>query len=749
MFARLSLFSLVLLSGLVACGEPDGDGDGFPESVDCDDAAAGVYPGAEEVCDGVDNDCDGEVDVDATDGVAYYTDGDSDGYGDDATVVIACEAPAGASDVGGDCNDADAAFNPGATEDDCTDPNDYNCDGSSGFADGDADGFPACRDCDDADNDVNPGAVEICDGDDNDCDELIDDADDDLDRSTGLGFYTDGDSDGFGDPESMVMACEQPDDAVMNALDCNDGNGDIHPGADEVCDEADNDCDGETDEPSAVDAVSFYADHDADGAGGPTSIRACSAPAGFVDNADDCDDEEAAAYPGNTEVCDLVDNDCDSAVDEDVTTTVFQDADGDTFGNASVSMAVCAVPTGYVTDDTDCNDLNASANPSATEVCDGIDNDCDTSVDDADSSLDESTASSWYKDSDGDGAGDPGEEVIACAAPSGYVANDLDCDDSDAGAIDCACSDGSDGDYSLTGGTASLAGGTYYYDDFSVAAGATLRVTGHDPLVIVANTIDVSGTIDASGGAGADSGSSTGPDGGDARGGGGGGGAGGDCGNGPGTGGAPNGGAPVIYSGSNSHGGSGGRAASVSAGAVSTGGHYGPGGGGGGGGASVDGSDGVGLRTGFSEGGAAFGTANMATVFSGGMGGAGGGANGGGGGAGGGAVALFAAEVSVSGTIDVSGGPGGGKTGGSCTSGGGGGGGGGMIWLHGFDVSVTGTLDAGAGAGRAASSSVALNQAGGNGAAGRIQISGPTRSVTGSVSPTAYQDSADPDCTRW
>ena len=72
-----------------------------------------------------------------------------------------------------------------------------------------------------------------------------------------------------------------------------------------------------------------------------------------------------------------------------------------------------------------------------------------------------------------------------------------------------------------------------------------------------------------------------------------------------------------------------------------------------------------------------------------------------------------------------------------------------MIWLHGFDVSVTGTLDAGAGAGRAASSSVALNQAGGNGAAGRIQISGPTRSVTGSVSPTAYQDSADPDCTRW
>ena len=112
-----------------ACDQPAGF---VADATDCDDDAEGTYPGADEICDGLDNDCDGETDEDAVDQETFYTDGDADGYGDDDSVVLGCEAPEGASLFPGDCDDADPAFNPSATEDDCTDPTDYNCDGSVG-----------------------------------------------------------------------------------------------------------------------------------------------------------------------------------------------------------------------------------------------------------------------------------------------------------------------------------------------------------------------------------------------------------------------------------------------------------------------------------------------------------------------------------------------------------------------------------------------------------------------------------------
>ena len=89
-------------------------------------------------------------------------------------------------------------------------------------------------------------------------------------------------------------------------------------------------------------------------------------------------------------------------------------------------------PVGYVTDDTDCDDTATAINPAATEICDGIDNDCDTLVDDADPDLDLSTALIWYADSDGDSYGDPLATLRACDLPSGYLTEHTDCDDTDA-----------------------------------------------------------------------------------------------------------------------------------------------------------------------------------------------------------------------------------------------------------------------------------------------------------------------------
>jgi hypothetical protein len=86
----------------------------------------------------------------------------------------------------------------------------------------------------------------------------------------------------------------------------------------------------------------------------------------------------SAINPDAVEVCDGIDNDCDGQIDEDaVFENYYADADGDGFGNPSESVSSCTAPSGYVVDNTDCNDNNAAINPGATEVCDGLDNDCD------------------------------------------------------------------------------------------------------------------------------------------------------------------------------------------------------------------------------------------------------------------------------------------------------------------------------------------------------------------------------------
>ncbi len=405
-------------------------GDGYSaDNTDCDDTNSTEYPGADEICDGDDDDCDGEIDEDdATDASTWYADGDSDGYGDDASTTTSCSTPDGYAAYGGDCDDADPAYNPGATEDDCADPNDYNCDGSVGFVDEDGDGFAACEECDDADASINPDGTEVCDDIDNDCDGSIDES-----GAGGAGtWYADSDGDGYGDPASTVESCEAPEGYVADATDCDDTDADIHPDGAEYCNGVDDDCDGETDEDAAFDASTWYADTDSDGYGDAGStVSACSQPDGYVDDDTDCDDADADSHPDALEYCDDADNDCDGETDEDAEDALkyYQDADRDTYGDASVVTYACERPSAsWRRRSGDCDDTDSSINPAATEVCDGEDNDCDGSIDEAGSS----GSTTWHADEDGDGYGDPYVSEESCEAPAGYVDDETDCDDDDA-----------------------------------------------------------------------------------------------------------------------------------------------------------------------------------------------------------------------------------------------------------------------------------------------------------------------------
>ncbi|MBN2801203.1 MAG: putative metal-binding motif-containing protein, partial [Deltaproteobacteria bacterium] len=359
--------AIALSLALIGCRDPDknppaavdGDADGFLVEDDCDDADASVYPGADERCDGVDNDCDGAVDDSPVDAPTWNLDGDGDGFGSAAITLTACAQPAGYVDDASDCDDAAPAVHPGAEEADCADPVDYNCDGSVGYADADGDGIPACEDCDDSDGEISPRAQEACDQVDNDCDGEIDEAG----AAGEISWYADGDSDGYGDPRAAVRACAPPDGYVADNGDCDDTAAAAHPGGAEVCDGLDNDCDGDVDDDPA-DARSWYADGDQDGYGSlSVRVHACEAPVGFVAQQGDCDDEHSAVHPDAAEVCDDLDNDCDGELDEDVRATFFLDADGDGYGRAAASTAACEAPPGFVADDTDCDDAHANAFP--------------------------------------------------------------------------------------------------------------------------------------------------------------------------------------------------------------------------------------------------------------------------------------------------------------------------------------------------------------------------------------------------
>ena len=354
---------------------------------DCDDANPARHAAQPEICDDIDNDCDESID-EAPTAVAWYRDADGDGFGSASSgVEVSCEPVPGHSILPSDCDDGRRAVNPSASE--ACDGLDNDCNGRADFAiapgdfeDDDDDGAAdlACpgfgTDCDDGNPFVRPGLPELCDGEDNDCDGMVDGDTEDA------AWYLDRDRDGYGDEddEDVIVSCEIQARRVLRAGDCDDTTRDRAPGVFDGCDGVDDDCDGAFDEGEA--RRGFFLDEDGDGFGAGEPVLSCVAPAGYVDAGGDCDDEDAMRRPGAAESCDGVDEDCDGATDEELTTTWYEDGDGDGHGRPDGAVVMqCARPDGFAPTDDDCADGDPDRSPSASESCDGVDQDCDDTVD--------------------------------------------------------------------------------------------------------------------------------------------------------------------------------------------------------------------------------------------------------------------------------------------------------------------------------------------------------------------------------
>jgi hypothetical protein len=492
-----------------------------------------VLPGP-ETCDGIDNDCNGQVD---------------DGLGTLSCGVGACGRTVAACSGGhaGTCT-------PGAPSAETCDGIDNDCDGvvdngnpgggqacSTGKLGVCAAGVTACNAGALVCNQTTQPTPETCNGLDDNCNGTVD-------EGVLATFYRDADGDGFGNAAVSATACSAPAGYVGNATDCNDAAAAVHPGAAEVCNGVDDNCDGQIDEGVKT---TYYRDADGDGYGSATvTLAACSLPAGYVTTGTDCNDGAASVHPGATEVCNGVDDNCNGQVDEGVKTTYYRDADGDGYGSATVTTQACSLPAGYVTTGTDCDDSKLSVHPGAAEQCNGIDDNCNGTVDEGNpgggvacttglsgicsagttscasgavacvqtnqpraetcngldddcngvvdngnpgggvscttgklgicaagttactagavacsqnqaattetcnglddncnGTVDEGVLLTFYRDADGDGFGNPAVTTTACSAPTGYVANSSDCNDTTVNIQTCGgtCSPCADG----------------------------------------------------------------------------------------------------------------------------------------------------------------------------------------------------------------------------------------------------------------------------------------------------------------
>ena len=170
-----------------------------------------------------------------------------------------------------------------------------------------------------------------------------------------------------GAPPGPLDVDNDGDGHTENEGDCDDGNAQIHPEAEELCDDVDNNCDGVIDE---------GVDEDGD------TYRNCDIP-----DLIDCDDDNAAIHPGAIELCDGLDNDCDGLTDEDASdaSTWYADSDSDGYGDANDSQQACDPPPGYVADNSDCDDADADTSPGDPEVPgDQQDNNCSGFIDEVD-----------------------------------------------------------------------------------------------------------------------------------------------------------------------------------------------------------------------------------------------------------------------------------------------------------------------------------------------------------------------------
>jgi len=376
----------------------DGDSDGYSVTggscgtVDCNDGNNQIYPGAADICDGEDNDCDA---------------GTADGSGESAPDN---------SNQNGVCLGSSQSCVSGTWQNEYLSIPDYE-------------------------------VIEItCDSLDNDCD---------LSTDEGLTttYFQDNDNDNFGNATFPIDACSLPVGYVADNTDCNDNNIKVNPDETEICNGYDDNCDLGVDEGGVCGTNPYYCDNDTDtfndsSPDGSCTEFGCVPPAGcsFIQG-NDCDDANISIYFGALESCNLADDNCDGNIDEGVEQIFYYDEDADGWGVSGINETACSASSSYVSQIEDCRPTNSSINPGATEFCNGYDDNCDLGIDEggACSSVD------YYCDGDTDG-----EYSLAvsgtcssfdCAPATCVLTPGNDCDDSNISINPSAseiCGDGAD-----------------------------------------------------------------------------------------------------------------------------------------------------------------------------------------------------------------------------------------------------------------------------------------------------------------
>ncbi|MBZ5639234.1 MAG: hypothetical protein LAO51_10845 [Acidobacteriia bacterium] len=467
----------------------DHDGDGYrscetnPALNDCNDGNPNVHPGAVEICNGIDDNCDGQIDEGVT-VPTWFNDADGDGYGSNTDAVAACLSPLPYKECSvsfltqcfndfdcpaGTCKpkqaetcsvDADCATNPGETcvagrcvgiacRDDSVCQNFETCVGSETCS-RDRQYLSTSGDCDDTNPAIHPGFTEICNGIDDDCNGAVDDG-----LPTGT-WYPDVDGDHYGDSSRVVagcqplsykvcaespsvqcstsedcpgtQACDRQVDYISVGGDCNDLNAAIHPGAPEQCNHINDNCNQGT--CSVTSTQVCFKD-------GDCPVGRCS-----IATSTSCH-SDADCQTGDT--C-VGGESCPGVVDEGLPIeTVYVDGDGDTFGDPNLTKQSCLPESGHgtcsatrdqqcqhdadcpqsetcvflVENACDCNDHDASIYPGAPELCNGVDDNCNGEIDDG------LPLGTWYRDADADGHGVSAVSVSGVCQPIKVCSNDM------------------------------------------------------------------------------------------------------------------------------------------------------------------------------------------------------------------------------------------------------------------------------------------------------------------------------------